>query len=409
MSYKTGWVEVELSQLGKIITGKTPKTYIKENFGGETLFLTPSDNLDVRYITETSRKLTDLGVESLKNKVIPKNSICISCIGSKLGKVIITTKNTVTNQQINSIIPNEKINYMFLYYYMIIIGNKLNYLSKASTAIPIINKSFFSKQKILLPPLNTQIKIAKILSSIDDKIENNNKIISNLESQAQAIFKSWFVDFEPFKDSKFKESELGMIPERWEISTLDKISKNIITGKTPSTKKIENYGDYIPFITIPDMHNKTYIVKTERYLSELGSNTQPKKILPKNSIITSCIATVGLISLVSEYSHTNQQINGIISKESISPYYIYSFLKTQYRFLNNIGSSGSTTKNINKTTFANIKILIPDENIMNKYHKLMEPIFEYILRIEKQNNKLSELRDTLLPKLMSGEINLEED
>lgn len=402
------WKKVKLGSLGDIITGKTPKTNDKENYGNDVLFLTPSDNMELRYIKDTIRKLSLKGAETVQNKILPKESICVSCIGSQLGKVVITTEDTVTNQQINSIIPNDDVDYKYLYYTMLLVGNKLNFLSKTSTAVPIINKAEFSNQEIYLPPLEEQKSIADLLSSFDDKIENNNAIIANLEEQAQAIFKSWFVDFEPFQDGEFVESELGRIPNNWTVVTLKEVSEEIVTGKTPPTKDPENYGNKMPFVTIPDMHNNVYAIETERLLSDKGIDTQSNKVVPKNSISVSCIATVGLVTLIASDSMTNQQINTVITKENISSYYVYNHLKTQSDYLNAIGSSGSTTKNVNKTTFSNLKMLLPSESILKKYHRLCEPIFEYILLIQKQNKKLVETRDTLLPKLMSGEIRVEE-
>lgn len=402
------WKKVKLGSLGDIITGKTPKTNDKENYGNDVLFLTPSDNMELRYIKDTIRKLSLKGAETVQNKILPKESICVSCIGSQLGKVVITTEDTVTNQQINSIIPNDDVDYKYLYYTMLLVGNKLNFLSKTSTAVPIINKTEFSNQEIYLPPLEEQKSIVDLLSSFDDKIENNNAIIANLEEQVQAIYKSWFVDFEPFLEEEFVDSELGKTPKSWKVVKLGDVSKEIVTGKTPSTKVPENYGDKMPFVTIPDMHDRVYVTKTERSLSDKGFKTQEKKIVPKNSIAVSCIATVGLVTLIAEDSITNQQINTVKPKEKTSLYYLYSYLKTQSDFLNAIGSSGSTTKNVNKTTFSNLKLLLPSVEVLEKYHKLCEPIFDYILLIQKQNEKLIRTRDTLLPKLMLGEIRVEE-
>ncbi len=163
-----------------------------------------------------------------------------------------TIEPTVTNQQFNSIIPNKKFNANFVYYLMILVGRELNYLSKTSTAVPIINKSSFSSYEVEVPNLEIQEKIASILSSLDDKIELNRRINENLEQQAQALFKSWFVDFEPFKDGKFVDSELGKIPEGWQVGQISDFGK-IICGKTPSKASKDFYGGNIPFIKIPDV------------------------------------------------------------------------------------------------------------------------------------------------------------
>lgn len=416
MKYKNNkWKKIKICELGKIITGKTPKTSIKDNYNGNILFLTPSDNMNLKKVSKTKRTLTKKGVNSVKNCLLPPNSICVSCIGSDLGKVIITTKNTVTNQQINSIIPNQNYDNNYIYYMMCILGKKLNYLSKTSTAVPIINKRNFSSYEIYVPELIQQRKIAKILNCIDDKIDLNNKINKNLQSISKLLFKHWFVDFEfpneegkPYKSSggEMIDSELGEIPKGWEVKTLKNIAKNIITGKTPSTKINENYGNKYPFITIPDMHNNMYIIKTERYLSEIGHITQQKKLIPSNSIIVSCIATIGLVSITTEASHTNQQINSIILKNENELFYYYEALKNIKYKLMGIGSTGSTTLNVNKSEFEKLKFICPHNLILDKYGKILKPLFQKIKENIRENQFLESLRDTLLPKLMNGEIDV---
>ncbi|RHA18709.1 restriction endonuclease subunit S [Eubacterium ventriosum] len=220
---------------------------------------------------------------------------------------------------------------------------------------------------------------------------------NNLEQQAKAIFKSWFIDLEPF-DKK--------MPSDWKIGTIHDLAKDVICGKTPSTKKSEYYGFEIPFITIPDMHGKTYIVTTERYLSKLGASLQPKKSLPKNSVCVSCIGTAGLVSLVSEESQTNQQINSIIPKDDFSPYYIYLLMQTLSNTINKLGQSGSTIVNLNKSQFGKIQVTIPTLSVMLKFDEIISPLFKKILQNQKENLKLISLRDSLLPKLLSGELDV---
>lgn len=314
------------------------------------------------------------------------------------------------NQHIFKVIPKESIDKNYLYYLLKYLNPNFEMIAsnKQTTGLGHVTKNDLKNIQVRIPKISDQIIISEVLSSFDNKIENNNAIIANLEEQVQAIYKSWFVDFEPFLEEEFVDSELGKTPKSWKVVKLGDVSKEIVTGKTPSTKVPENYGDKMPFVTIPDMHDRVYVTKTERSLSDKGFKTQEKKIVPKNSIAVSCIATVGLVTLIAEDSITNQQINTVKPKEKISLYYLYSYLKTQSDFLNAIGSSGSTTKNVNKTTFSNLKLLLPSVEVLEKYHKLCEPIFDYILLIQKQNEKLIRTRDTLLPKLMSGEIRVEE-
>ena len=248
-----------------------------------------------------------------------------------------------------------------------------------------------------LPQISVQRKIAGILSDIEEKINKNSAINNNLEQQAQAIFKSWFIKFEPFNKT---------MPSDWIIGTIDDLAKEVVCGKTPSTKKAEYYGSNIPFITIPDMHGKTYAVTTERYLSKLGANSQVKKSLPKNSICVSCIGTAGLVTLVAEESQTNQQINSIIPKDGFSPYYIYLLMQTLSDTINKLGQSGSTIVNLNKSQFGKIQVIIPALSVMIKFDKIVSPMFEKMLQNQMENLKLTSLRDALLPRLMSGELDV---
>lgn len=276
--------------------------------------------------------------------------------------------------------------------------------SASGTTVKHTSPKTIRSFRLNLPLLPEQKAIADTLSCLDDKIELNNRINKTLEEMAQAIFKSWFVDFEPFQDGEFEDSELGRIPKGWRVGTLEEISGDIICGKTPPTKDKENYGDLMPFITIPDMHGNIYVTKTERYLSQKGMDTQSNKTLPKNSVVVSCIATPGLVILTSENSQTNQQINSIICKEGISCFYIFLCMKNYSSKIRDLGSGGSTTLNLNKTQFSKIKLILPSKQILIDFHQLLEPLFTMILENQIESQILIAIRDSLLPKLMSGEI-----
>lgn len=250
---------------------------------------------------------------------------------------------------------------------------------------------------IAVPSYEEQHLIGGILRNLDDKIKINNKINKNLLQQAQAIYKSWFVDFDPFS---------GLQPKDWGQGIIDDLAADIVCGKTPSTKKSEYYGDFMPFITIPDMHDKVYVTTTTRYLSEEGVQSQIKKILPANSICVSCIGTAGLVSLVAEPSQTNQQINSIIPKQNFSAYYIFLLMQTLSEKINRLGQSGSTIVNLNKAQFGRIEVTVPSTEAMKNFDNVVSPIFTLILTNMRENERLSTLRDTLLPKLMSGEIDV---
>ncbi len=393
------WKECSLSDLGTIVGGATPSTKKIENYeNGKISWITPKDlaGLNGRFIKKGERNITETGLKSCSAKLMPKHSILFSS-RAPIGYVAIAEQEMCTNQGFKSIVPNDNTDYMFLYYLLKYNKNKIESLGSGTTFKEISGKVMGNVTVNIPVNKKDQVKIASILSIIDEKIELNTKINNNLEQQAQAIFKSWFIDFEPFD---------GNMLDNWHDGIVADLAREIICGKTPSTKKEEYYGGDTPFITIPDMHGCVYNVKTERYLSQRGVESQPKKTLPPNSVCVSCIGTAGLITLVSEESQTNQQINSIIPKEGISPYYIYLLMQTKSEIINKLGQSGSTIVNLNKTQFGKIKIIIPSLDIMQKFNDICSPLFEKILLNQKENIRLAVLRDGLLPKLMSGELDI---
>ena len=178
---KSSWKKVKIGQLGRIVTGKTPKTSDSENYGGKIPFLTPTDDMLSKFVLATERTLTEQGVNSVRNQLLPAGAVAVSCIGSQLGKVTITTKPTVTNQQINSIIVDESnFDNDYVYYAMSILGKRLRYVAGVSTAVPIVNKSSFSQYEVLVPDIEEQRKISSVLSALDNKIAINKAINKNL-------------------------------------------------------------------------------------------------------------------------------------------------------------------------------------------------------------------------------------
>lgn len=413
------WDVRMIQDVAEVVSGATPKTKVAEYWDGNIAWITPKDlsNHTERYIYRGDRMITDEGLKNSSAKLLPKGSVLFSS-RAPIGYTAIAAQELCTNQGFKSMICNQQIlDNNFMFYMMNYKKNEIENIAGGSTFKEVSGKTV-KEFKIPIPPLDEQKAIAKVLSDLDEKIETNNKINKKLEEMAQAIFKQWFVDFEfpnedgkPYKSSggEMVESELGMIPKGWEVDSLSNLVKEVITGKTPSTKKSENYGDKYPFVTIPDMHNKVFVTKTERYLSEDGHKLQEKKLIPKNSIMVSCIATVGLVSISSEAVHTNQQINSIIPNSIEEVFYFYEYLKLMEDRLKRIGSAGSATLNVNKGEFEKIKYIYPNSRIINKYNNTVKNIYEKIKLNEIENNRLAQLRDTLLPKLMSGEIRVQID
>lgn len=264
-----------------------------------------------------------------------------------------------------------------------------------------LSQGRLSAYEAMVPDIDSQRRIAEILSTYDNLIGNNQKQIKLLEEAAQRLYKEWFVDlhFPGYEDVKIVDG----VPEGWRKQKISDFGE-IITGKTPSTAKEQYYGGNIPFVKIPDMHDSVYPITTESTLTSEGANTQKNKFIPKNGIMVSCIATVGLVNIAVESCQTNQQINSIILNDEQDLHYTYFTMKRLKALLEGVGSNGATMTNVNKTKFGNLEVLYPTDELRKMYYDFCQPNFEKIYALSVSINKLSQARDRLLPKLMSGEI-----
>lgn len=259
-----------------------------------------------------------------------------------------------------------------------------------------------------LPPLDDQRRIASILSSLDRKIELNNKINADLEEMAQAIFKNWFVDFEPFKDGKFVDSELGMIPEGWKVGRLDEIA-DVVGGSTPSKAKPEYYTQKgIAWLTPKDLsnHPAVYTSRGEIDITEEGYNSTSTKLMPKGTVLFTSRAPIGYISIAQNDICTNQGFKSLVPKKA-GTCFLYCFLKYVTPEIEN-KSTGSTFKEASGSLMKSLQEIIPEQNVFEEFEAIVSPLFARIESLEKENSRLSLLRDTLLPRLMSGELEVPE-
>ncbi|MCL1616192.1 restriction endonuclease subunit S [Bacteroides sp. ET71] len=393
--------KIHISDIGKVVTGKTPRTSIVENYGGNIPFLTPSDDLSYKSVPKTSKTLTEQGLNEVKNCLLPPHSVCVSCIGSDLGKVVMTLEPTITNQQFNSIIPNRQFNTDFVYYLMTLVGKELNYLSKTSTAVPIINKSSFSNYEVEVPDLKKQEKIASILSSLDDKIELNRRINGNLEQQAQALFKAWFVDFEPFKSGKFVDSELGKIPAGWKVVELGKVT----------TQEKEKVGIRSDVKVLSPVTTGKLMLSEEYFTKQVFSDSIAKYILVKPNSFAYNPARVNIGSMGR---------NTFMFDGCVSPVYVvfscekeYHYFFDMYRQLPSFKeeviarSIGGVRQTLKYSDFALIRIVYPPQNIVLKFNDLYKRLLHAQDMYHTESENLTEIRDLLLPRLMSGEIKMQ--
>ena len=288
-----------------------------------------------------------------------------------------------------------------------------------------LRKADIGTVTVPVPPLPEQRRIAHILGTLDDKIELNRRMNETLEEMARAVFKDWFVDFGPVRakmegreaylpeevwglfPDRFVESELEEVPEGWGLRRLGDFGE-VVTGKTPSTRNPRLYGDEIPFLKIPDMHGKMFVVDTSTKLSHEGASTQPKKTLPPGSVSVSCIATPGLVVLNHTDVQTNQQINSVIPYDGFSSNYLYWACRQLATDVMLGGSGGSVYSNMKKSTFSDLRTIDVDGTVSQAFDLMVSQLHGTILRNEMQTRLLSQIRDALLPVLVSGEVGIQD-
>ena len=265
-----------------------------------------------------------------------------------------------------------------------------------------LSQERLSNHECRIPSIEVQHRIADILSVYDDLIENNQKQIKLLEEAAQRLYKEWFVNlrFPGHENTKIVDG----VPEGWNECTVESFG-TVITGKTPPTSNKEYYTNgKVPFVTIPDMHNVVYPLKTEKRLTIEGAQTQKNKYIPPNSVMISCIGTVGLVSIATEVCQTNQQINSIILNNEDDLYFFYESMLRMKDLLDGLGSNGATMTNVNKSKLEKLIIISPSKDIVKQYNDVCKPLFESALNLSRKNVYLKNMREALLPKLMSGEV-----
>ena len=397
------WKEVTLGEIGTIVGGATPSTKNTSFYDGNIPWLTPKD-LSVnsnKYIFRGERNITEAGFKSCSCKMLPKGSVLFSS-RAPIGYVAIAANDMCTNQGFKSVIPNEETDSEFLYY--LLKYNKDNIASQGSgtTFAEVSGKTMKDIEVVVPKEKEDQHRIASILSSLDRKIELNNKINADLEEMAQAIFKNWFVDFEPFKDGKFVDSELGMIPEGWKVGTLGDITKN----KSAKVKERNDVKVLSPVTT-------GELVLSEEYFTKqvFSSSIAKYKIVNKGDFAYNP-ARVNIGSL----GRNEFDFDGCVSPvyvvfSVLDGYenYFDLFRKTDF-FKDSVASLaiGGVRQSLSYDDLSSIEVIITSENAVEEFNNLYNQMKKTIKANKLENSRLSLLRDTLLPRLMSGELEVPE-
>lgn len=399
-----------IGDLGKVVTGKTPPTADSENYGGELPFITPSDMKGQKYIKRTERTISAKGRAHVKNLVIPPRAVFVSCIGSDMGKVGMTRVESVTNQQINSIIMREGVYPDYIYYNLISRKDELQRLATSGSAQPILNKGHFSQLKVPLPPVSEQEAIANILGTLDDKIELNRRMNETLEAMARAAFKSWFVDFDQIPGHsphrEWQESPLGRIPKGWSTMPLPEA----IEVNPPRTL---GKGTIAPYLAMANMPTRSARA-IEVYEREFGSgmrfidgDTLVARITPCLENGKTCFVDF-LGSGKVAWGSTEYIV--LRPKSPLPPEFAYFLSRTEdfrsFAISNMTGSSGR--QRVPADALNLFFITIPPAEIANKFGLFARALMDKMKSNDEQARTLAAIRDALLPKMLSGEIRIKD-
>ena len=413
---ESGWCEVTLDQLGRIVTGKTPPSSIQGAFGGDIPFVTPIDLDGRRMIASTARSLTEKGVKVVYNSRIPARSVMVSCIGSDMGKAAIAARECVTNQQINSIVVDSGDEPLFAYYNL---SNRKAEIRAAAggSAQPILNKSGFGQFDILLPPPNQQRAIAHILGTLDDKIELNRRMNETLEAMARALFKSWFVDFDPVRakmagrdtglpqhladlfPDRLVASELGEIPEGWKVGTLEDVA-----SLNPESWSTRNAPEEIIYV---DLSNTKwgYIEKVETYPWKAAPSRGRRVLRHGDTIVGTVRPGNGSFSLVGRDGLTGSTGFAVLRPKTPSDAELVWCAATSQDNIDRLAhlADGGAYPAVRPEAVAVTKFPLADFATRGAFSSVAASLLNEVDANKQQSHTLADLRDTLLPRLISGE------
>lgn len=343
--------------------------------------------MSVKYVSKTTKTLTKKGLKEVKNSLLPANSVCVSCIGSDLGKVVISRQSIVTNQQINSIIVEQsKYDVSFIYYSMLILGKQLNFISKTSTAVPIVNKSSFSSYTIKCPPLTEQQKIASVLSALDDKIELNQKINENLERQAFAFFDNLLAETQ---NGQCVVSDISVLNPKRSLAK-NQSARCIDMARLPTSGAFPTGWETKPFNGGMKFSNGDTLLAR----------------------ITPCLENgkTAFIDFLEdeEVAFGSTEYIVLSPKEGVPPEFLYCLARypdfVDYAVKNMNGSSGR--QRVSAETIGKYCLPRLNSEDFSSFSEVVAPLFLKMRYNSLENLRLAAIRDTLLPKLMAGEIGI---
>lgn len=421
------WHSYRLDEIGRIVTGKTPKSGIAEFVGNDVPFVTPPDFEGNKWICQTTRRISAAAAKSVKNSIIPARSVLVTCIGSDMGKAALIESESVTNQQINAVVVDEKkFCPQFLYYNLALRKIEIRNLAGGS-AQPILNKTAFGQLRVDCPPLLEQKALVKLLCPLDDRISLLRETNATLEAIAQALFKSWFVDFDPvrakaeglepegldaataalFPDS-FEESELGLTPRGWATRPIYDMA-SYINGAAYKAFEPNAERRGLPIIKIAELKagvtSQTAfsdVAMPDKYLIETGDILFSWSGNPDTSI--------GTFVWGHDSALLNQHIFRVLPHIPSERSFVFQMLRNLKPVFTELARNKQTT-GLGHVTVADLKrlhVVNPPGAVIKQFNNCVETIHQMVFSNEQQAQTLSQLRDSLSPRLISGQLRLPE-
>lgn len=394
-----GGVSMVLSDLVDVIGGGTPKTTEESYWNGSIPWLSVKDFCGgKKYVYNTEKSITEEGLNNSSTKLLHKDNIIISARGT-VGELAMIPYDMAFNQSCFGLIPKGNNDPHFVYY---LLKDKVRSLKSQTqgSVFDTITKATFDRIECADYSEEDQRRIASILSSLDRKIELNNKINADLEEMAQAIFKNWFVDFEPFKDGKFVDSELGMIPEGWKVGSPYEYVK-VVYGAPYKSAKFNDNGEGLPLIRIRD-------------LKDCNPQFYTPEILPQTEYVNMGDIVAGMDAEFVPHiwkgntGLLNQRVCKLMPQQtSISNLFVLYLMKPELEFVQSY-KTGTTVSHLGKADIDKFVVVLPPLKVVEECSKILDSILQRIKNISAESRNLSLLRDTLLPRFMSGELEVPE-
>ena len=390
------WKECTISEIGTVVGGATPSTKKAGNYEGGTIaWITPKDlsTFKGRYISNGERNITETGLKSCSTQLLPKNTVLFSS-RAPIGYVAIAQNEVCTNQGFKSVIPNSDTDPLFLFYLLKYNKDKIENMGSGTTFKEVSGNTMKSIKVKVPCEYEEQKKIASILGALDDKIEENERINNNLEEQALALFKSYFIDYDNFE---------GQAPDTWKEGVLGDFVE-IKRGGSP--RPIQNYlsNSGLHWLKISDATCITspFINEIKEYIIEDG--LKKTVFLKAGALVLSNSATPGLPKIldIDTCIHDGWLY---FPTSKLTNEYLYLFFKHIREKLVALGN-GSVFTNLKTDILKNYPTFLPTQEVLNEFDSIVKPIFEMILATTREIKSLTTLRDTLLPKLMSGELDV---